>query len=230
MAKYFNNQKKTGKVAGSVFAIRHGEVIERAYNPVVANPKSASQNEARAKLKMLSQLSAAMASVVAFRRVGNVSPRNQFTRANYGILTWDGNKASVDVAALSITGGHLYLNVGTPSQGAEALTFTITTDSTIEKVVAAQFYIVGDRLRYANSVVVDVVGGGANVTLPSSQFQNRVVYVYGVRINSALIRMKFEDMQVASATAVASLVATMLSSEGDVTLTETKAFKVAPQS
>ena len=57
MAKYYNNKIKTGRVAGSVFAVRNGEVIERAYNPLVANPRTDAQLMQRAKMNLAGQIS-----------------------------------------------------------------------------------------------------------------------------------------------------------------------------
>lgn len=57
MAKYYNSKIKTGRVAGSVFAVRNGEVIERAYNPVVANPRTDAQLVQRAKMNLAGQIS-----------------------------------------------------------------------------------------------------------------------------------------------------------------------------
>ena len=57
MAKYYNNKIKTGRVAGSVFAVRNGEVIERAYNPIVANPRTDAQLIQRAKMNLAGQIS-----------------------------------------------------------------------------------------------------------------------------------------------------------------------------
>lgn len=57
MAKYYNNKIKTGRVGGSVFAVRNGEVIERAYNPIVANPRTDAQLIQRAKMNLAGQIS-----------------------------------------------------------------------------------------------------------------------------------------------------------------------------
>lgn len=57
MAKYYNNKIKTGRVAGSIFAVRNGEVIERAYNPIVANPRTDAQLIQRAKMNLAGQIS-----------------------------------------------------------------------------------------------------------------------------------------------------------------------------
>lgn len=57
MAKYYNNKIKTGRLAGSVFAVRNGEVIERAYNPIVANPRTDAQLLQRAKMNLAGQIS-----------------------------------------------------------------------------------------------------------------------------------------------------------------------------
>lgn len=69
MAKYYNNKIKTGRVAGSVFAVRNGEVIERAYNPVVANPRTDAQLLQRAKMNLAGQIS----KLVGFENLTSMS-------------------------------------------------------------------------------------------------------------------------------------------------------------
>ena len=103
MAKYYNNKIKSGRVAGSVFAVRFGEVIERAYNPIVSNPNTPAQVEARAKLKLMSQLSAVMAPVIAMPRQGAVSARNIFTRENYQSATFTDGNADIAITSVKLT-------------------------------------------------------------------------------------------------------------------------------
>ena len=106
MAKYYNARVKTGKLAGSVFSIRNGETIERAYQPIVANPKSAAQVAARAKLKLLSQVSQSLATVIAMPKHGMVSSRNEFVKRNYEYTGYVGDTASIGMADILLTASY----------------------------------------------------------------------------------------------------------------------------
>ena len=100
--------KGTGKLGASVFAISGGEQIVRQYNPKVANPNTDAQVEQRAKLKLMSQLAADMATSIAFRKKGLVSARNQFVSVNIGKCTFvnegENKGARIDVNQIDLTG------------------------------------------------------------------------------------------------------------------------------
>ena len=93
----------TGKVADVVMSVRNGEQIARKYQPIVTNPNTPAQVEARAKLKLMSQLSAVMASVIAIPRKGNVSSRNGFVKKNYQSLTYASQQADIALANVQLT-------------------------------------------------------------------------------------------------------------------------------
>ena len=232
MAKYYNNQKKTGKLAGSVFAIRFGETIERAYNPVVANPSTVNQVAARAKLKMLSQLSAVMASVIAIPREGAVSPRNLFTRINYPAATYSENQADVTLTAVKLTKsvvGMPALITGRSEQNQIQLALTASDTTELSRVVYAVFQKQADNtLRLYASRVVSTPGENnqfsAQVEATSDAY---VVYAYGVRDNTEAARVAFGELTVESAETVAKLIVSRNLAESDVTLTETRANNLA---
>ena len=97
--------KGSGKRGSSVFAISSGEQIVREYNPVVENPNTPAQAEQRAKFKLLSQLATDLANALAFKKEGLVSARNKFIAYNMKAVAYDEPTASVDLQALSVTGG-----------------------------------------------------------------------------------------------------------------------------
>lgn len=102
--------KGTGRKGDAVFAISGGEQIVRQYNPVVSNPSTEGQVEQRAKLKLMSQLAAALSRALAFRKQGLVSARNQFVSKNIGFCTFDENDgAQIDLEKLIITPGNAAL-------------------------------------------------------------------------------------------------------------------------
>lgn len=85
MAK-FNSQFgiMTGKLGNFVLSSRKGEVIARAYNPVVENPRTARQQLSRAKLSLASDLARSLAGALRIGygqyAKGLVSARNVFVK------------------------------------------------------------------------------------------------------------------------------------------------------
>lgn len=234
MAKYYNNKIKTGRVAGSVFAVRFGEVIERAYNPIVNNPKSEGQVESRAKLKLLSQLSAVMAPYIAMKREGAVSSRNVFTRVNYGAATYENNAADITLGDVKLTSSVVSLPGLSVTRDEDAMSVALSGGAVgLSRVVYVGFVRENDgTLRVLSSVVVSVPGVGN--TFPGTLFNSPLpargvyVYAYGVRDNTETARVKFGDMTILSAEAVAQLIVNTTLTEKDITLTETKFFELAP--
>ena len=70
--------KMKGKIGNIVVSSVNGQVVGREYNPNVTNPNTLMQQNTRSKFKLASQLSAAMAPVIAIRKDGAKSTRNQF--------------------------------------------------------------------------------------------------------------------------------------------------------
>lgn len=227
MAKYYNNRIKTGKVAGSVFAVRYGEVIERAYNPIVANPKSANQVSARAKLKLLSQLSAVMGGVIAIPRDGAVSPRNIFVKLNYENVTYSDGNTSIQLDGIKLTRSVLSLpQLGVTRSGENvAVSISGTSQTELNRVVYVVFQKTADNeLRFVASQVVSTPGANNYfpVTFEGIADLNIVVYAYGMRDNNERARATFGNLTVPTAETVAKLIVTRELTLDDVTLTETR--------
>lgn len=87
--------KLSGKMGSAVFRVRNGAQVVTQYNPIVKNPDSAGQQEARAKFKLLSQLGAIMESgfgtMAVTKRAGKSAPtqRNAFMQLNYPLVAVD---------------------------------------------------------------------------------------------------------------------------------------------
>lgn len=231
MAKFYNNRVKTGRLAGSVFAVRFGETIERAYQPVVANPNTQAQIESRAKLKLLSQLAAVMAPVIAMARVGAVSSRNRFLQLNYRKTAFAANKATVDLLGVSITKSVLGLSDLVAERDGNSIKVRLHYSAPVglsRMVYAAFIKQSDDTLRYHSSNVVNTPGVNnvyeATFSLDSSQL-DVIFYAYGVRDNTENARVIFENMKVPSAENIAQLVVSRTLTDADITLTETQAIE-----
>lgn len=235
MAKFYNNQKKSGRVAGSVFAIRFGETIERAYNPVVSNPSTPSQVASRAKLKLLSQLGAVMASVIAIRREGAVSTRNLFTKINYPAATYSENQADITLTSIKLTRSVVGLPAivsGRSEQNQLQLAITASDTTELNRVVYAIFEKQTDKtLRLFASRVVTAPGENNQFATQVEANANAfVVYAYGVRDNTEAASAAFGELTIETAETVAKILVTRNLTDSDVTLTETRSVELPARS
>lgn len=85
----------SGKMGNAVFRQRYGQTIVAQYQPVVSNPNTQAQQNARASFKLITQLSAIMAP--AFGTLGVITrparqgrnPRTGFVAKNYNLIVVD---------------------------------------------------------------------------------------------------------------------------------------------
>lgn len=224
----------TGKLADTVMSVRNGEQIARKYQPVVFNPSTPAQIEVRAKLKLLSQLSAVMAPVIAFRKQGAVSSRNMFTKNNYRALTYTGSEADVTLTDIKLTAGVVSLPRLELTRESSSLTMALDTasplglsrvcyavfrkqiDGTLRLLAAPVVQAASDNLTFSTDVNLE--GSSAEV----------VVYAYGVRDNTEAARVVFGNLTAPLTQTVAKLIVTSSLTESDVTLTETVAAVSVP--
>lgn len=226
----------TGKMGGGVYAIRNGVQVWRQYNPNVHNPKSESQVDVRAKLKLLSQLSASLADTIAFRKQGAVSARNLFTRANYKGMSEtvkvDGQTTAViKLDTIDLTGGVKELpELATPTvsgnDASVALSGAAMAD--VDKVLYALYGVKDDsRLVYLGSTVVENAGTGR--TFPGTITTNipsegrLICYAYGIQLISEFARTVYENYKTKVSTVEASLTVIRRLTSADVSLTVTRA-------
>lgn len=233
MAKVFGiTGVVTGKMGGGVFAQRHGETIWRQYQPVVANPSTAAQIKQRARMKLMSQMSAVMAPVIAMAREGAVSSRNLFVKRNMRYTTYDTalNQAKIDLTNVKLTHSVVGLPALTSSRTSTEIAISLADSlDNFDHVVYAGFAKQADgALRYIGSTMAQP---GTNNQFPGtlSMVENVdvQVYAYGIRTNSDKARVRFGEMTVTSAEEFAKLVVTRVLTENDVTLSETRSRLVS---
>lgn len=233
MAKIFGLfGSMNGKVADVVMAVRNGVQIVRKYQPIVSNPRTNAQIASRARLKLMSQLSAVMAPVIAMPKQGLTSTRNLFVRENYGKSSFADNTASITLTAVSLTKSVVSLPpvVATRSQNAINVVLSDAISLDVDRVVYALFTKLSDgSLRYYGNKIATAPGNdqGWGVSFDVATLDtNFVVYAYGVRDNTDAARAYFGNMQALTAETVAKLVTQRILSESDITLTETRAVEI----
>lgn len=224
----------TGKLADTVMSVRNGEQIARKYQPVVYNPSTTAQVANRAKMKLMSQLSAVFGPYIAMPRMGSVSSRNMFVKTNYGAATYAGSQADVTLTSIKLTRSAVGLPAVTASRDGFNVTMGLAGGNfpVVDRVV----YVVaikGDdkSLRVLTSQVVSTPGAQnkyeATISL-ANQNDHIVIFAYGVRDNTDSARAIFGDLQVLTAETVAKVVVTRGLTSEDITLTETQAVASDP--
>lgn len=222
----------SGKLGSSVFSVTAGEQVVRQYQPVVTNPSTENQVNNRARLKLLSQLSAVMADVIAIPRAGSLSPRNIFVSDNYPISSAENGAATIDLAKIALTKGGMQI----PAVVAERVDDTAINvalaakaDQLVARVIYIAFYRnnVGE-LQLLDSAVVETAG--ADGTFPyvfPYMSQDIIVYAYGIFDKNSKATAKFGNYGVENGTQVASLIADRKVSESDYLITKTQGVVLA---
>lgn len=217
----------TGKLADTVMSVRNGEQIARKYQPMVYNPSTHAQVAQRAKLKLLSQLSAVMAPYIAMPKQGAVSSRNMFTKVNFPATTYATDQADIVLTSVKLTRSVVACSPVTATRGDGTITAELQGD-TFDRVVYVAFFKRNDgTLGFLGQNVVTTPGATNKYTTTFTAVPFEVViYAYGVRDNTEAARVLFGDMQTISAEAVAKVITTRTLLESDITLSETVAVAV----
>lgn len=214
-----------GKVENLVVSQTGGVTIARAYQPNVKNPSTLPQVNQRARLKLASQLAAALAPVIAMARQGLISGRNQFIAKNMPLITAEDGTAQVSFENLQVTNGAVALPAIVVTKDSDALTVKLAANA--ETAVSQVVYILysinsENRLQLVDSTIQKEAGSDG---LFQSMFRapggKVVVYGYGMKAMSSSAGAKYGSYQVQSATDIASLVGTRKISASDFQFTKT---------
>lgn len=240
--------KTTGKIGSIVFATSGGETIAREYNPHVANPNTQAQVDQRARMKLMSQLSAALSPVIAMTKDGLVSRRNKFVKRNFDNSYALNGIAQISYENVQLTEG----SVGLPQVIVEAYNASTAgsyaslasePSANISRVVYCIFEKSQEnKLQYVQSVIGSVrrdenVPGayfGVNLTglsIDESEGEyvftkEYVVYAYGMSDTSEKATARYGNLNVQSASDIATLVANRTISFEDYQFTQTRGVTV----
>lgn len=231
--------KTTGKVGGLVYATAGGEQIVREYNPNVANPSTQAQVDQRARMKLMSQLSAALSPVLAMTKDGLVSKRNKFTKLNFPASYALNGTAQITYENVQITEG----NTAIPALAAGAginqdkmqmgVLFTQEPSASISRVVYCLFrksdeakleYVKSDINSQRASQGVEGFFYSQFTGLPIAEY---VIFAYGMCDTSERATASYGNLNVVTASDLARLVATRAISFSDYQFTQTRAITIA---
>ena len=219
--------KQSGKLGQSVLSVRYGEQIMRAYVGKIANPKTAAQVATRSRFKLVSQLSAVMADVIAIPRVGSKTGRNQFVSATMDITSEAAGVAQVDLNAVQLTKSQRGLIGFTATRDTANNKISVAlkgaNGSEISRVVYVAFEKQNDGslVQLASQVVSSP---GTNQTFPADlkgSTKSVVVYAYGITDKDGAASVKFGNLNAPTAEQVAKLLTTSSDTLSGVSLTRT---------
>lgn len=216
----------SGKVGNIVVAKVAGESIARQYNPNVANPNTTAQVAQRAKMKLASQLSAALAPAIVIRKKGLVSARNQFVQKAMPQIVFSGDTAQVTYENLQLTDG----TVGLPAIAAArtsselAIQLQSAAPANINRVVYNVFSKSTEgKLSLVGSIISnDPDNNGLFGATTSNVEGDVVIYAYGMIDTNADASARYANYNCQTGLDIAKLVASRSLSSSDYRFTETR--------
>lgn len=240
--------KTTGKIGSIVFSTSGGETIAREYNPHVSNPNTEAQVNQRARLKLMSQLSANLATVIVMQKDGLISRRNKFVKRNFGAAYASQGVAQISYENVQLTEG----NAALPQVIAEVSTDAETSQTilavglanaaavNISRVIYCLFTKDSEgRLAYVGSYISSIADNPANYKrffggmFSNLQFKqgtgdtmevaaDYVIYAYGMIDSNEQATANYGNMQVSAADDLARLVANRTINFNDYNFTMTR--------
>ena len=202
--------KVTGKIGGMVFSSTGGAVIAREYNPNVSNPNTSKQVDQRAKLKLLSQIAAALAPVIVIPKEGLKSSRNLFIKKNFSSVDAESGVAQVTYENLQITSGNAALpaiHILRSQQSGVQVYLEERADAAVSRVVYIMYKKTSEKtLQYMQSVIAE--NATANGTFPQQMLYvegDIVIFAYGMKDLNGKATAKYSDYAVESGLDIAKL-------------------------
>lgn len=219
--------KIVGKVGSLVFCNVGGQTIAREYNPNVSNPSTQPQVDQRAKMKLMSQVAAAMAPVLAIPKEGLKSSRNLFIKKNFDACSASNGVAQVTYENLQITKGVAGLpgiHVTRSVEDGIEVELRSAADGAVSRVVYVLYVKTSEAtLQYVTSIIVSVPGDDGKFagSLPYTT-GDVVLFAYGMKDLSARATAKYQDYEVENGLDIAKLSLTRQINTSDFQFTMTR--------
>lgn len=231
--------KVSGKIGAVVFSTSGGQTISREYNPHVSNPNTQAQIDQRARMKLMSQLSASLSSVIAMTKDGLVSRRNKFVKRNFANSMAQGGQAQISYENVQLTEGNaplpgIYcaaadnkLNLAmytAPSPNISRVVYCVFTKDAAANLTLVWSGISSDRLPDPNDFWFPI-------EVPTSVYSDQqrteagydlVVYAYGMADNSERATAQYGNLRVSNASDLATLIANRTVDFTDYTFSQTR--------
>ncbi len=216
----------SGKLGTSVFTTVKGVQIVRQHQPVVTNPSTSLQVAQRSRFKLVSQIAASMADVIAIPRIGLTSSRNLFIKKNMPAVLGDVEGAQVSYEKLQLTNGTAALPAIVATRASNNLTLKLASNAgaIVNRVIYCIFTKNSDgQLMLNNSAIVSDAGEDGSFKLQITDIAGDLaIYAYGMKDTSASASATFGNYKVTNASDVATLVSNRSISSKDFIFTKTR--------
>lgn len=229
--------KTKGKIGSIVFSTSGGYTIAREYNPHVANPNTIAQVNQRARMKLMSQLSANLAPVLAMTREGLTSRRNKFVKRNFDNCYALNGVAQISYENVQLTEG----SVGLPQLVGGRLRPDPESDYVYVYNLASRPAANISRVVYTalektdegklSLIISEIENNPGNLGTFEHVFTNGnalfygkeiVVYAYGMADTSERATARYGNLNVQSGSDLATLIANRTISFEDFQLSQTR--------
>jgi len=217
----------TGKLGSMVYSVRNGQQIVRQYNPIVANPSTAAQVEARSKMKLMSQLAAIVAPVIAINAEGLKSKRNLFISRNYPLAGYEENTAQIDMAGVQLTKSNTaFPDFEVDRANGQSIAVHLSEDATnlFDRVIYCAVISQSDgSLRLWDDVLVTEAGTGGLFPAVLPYTPNAIaIYGYGIRANNDDAKAAYANLKSGDAGKLAEILTSRNATLAAITISETK--------
>lgn len=217
----------SGKLGTSVFTTVKGTQIVRQHQPVVTNPSTKLQVAQRSRFKLVSQIAASMADVIAIPRIGLTSSRNLFIKKNMPAVLGNVEGAHISYEKLQLTNGTAALPAIVAERGGTALTLNLASNASgiVNRVIYSIFKKSSDnQLMLYKSAIVSDAGADGKFTMEfdDDMAGELAIYAYGMKDTSASASATFGNYKVTNASDVATLVSNRSISSKDFIFTKTR--------
>lgn len=217
----------TGKLGSMVYSVRNGQQIVRQYNPIVANPSTEAQVAVRSKMKLMSQLAAIVAPVIAISADGLKTKRNEFISKNYPLSSFSESQAEIDLANVQLTKSNsAMIDFEVDRSNGTSIAIHLKEDATnvFDRVVYCAIIRQNDgSLRLWDDVLVTEAGTGGLFPSVLPYTGNAIcVYGYGIRANNEDAKAAYANLKANDAGKLAQILTSRNATLEAVTISETK--------
>lgn len=218
--------KGSGKLGSTVFAVNSGVQIAREYQPKVSNPNTEAQQDTRARFKLISQLSAVMSPVIAIKKDGLKTARNQFQSINFDIVEYTNENASINLNLVQLTkSNRSFAGFSADRSGGASIAVQLLAGmaASADRIVYIAYEKqIDGTLSLLGSKVCSTPGADGKFadTLPYTE-KAVVLYAYAIKDTNESVTVKFGNMIAPSAEKVAKLLVSSSENMNAVNLTKT---------
>lgn len=233
MAKAITARSKwSGKNGADVYSVIGGVQIIRSRAEKVSNPSTAAQVDQRARLKLITQLAAAIAPIIAFPRVGLSSPRNQFVKANFPFVYVSSGQAQITLENIQLTNGTAGLpqiEVARAEQTGISVKLNESADASMAVIVYSVYKKTSESyLQLIGTKAVKVAGenGDFPTSFPYADGEI-IVWAYGLKAVTPAAKAKYANLKFDTGVDVANLVGTRTIDPTEYQFTQTRGTTLA---